>query len=170
MIPDIVIALVGATATVVAAWLLSPARLARPPSRSRSFSMPILALGLAFTALLVSLFNFSEMQRPELTVQSLKIVSHTQGVRADEDLDHYLAPNVPASAQMHLLDPNCEQGSVPIAAWHEVTGSHPALDTMYTINATVENQDVSIALRARQGRSGYAYVDVYVLCNRLAQE
>lgn len=89
------------------------------------------------------------------------------------DLTNYEAPRVPAVAQSHILDLRCAPGSEPVAAWHEVTSSHPSIDSMYTIDASVntENGTVLLAVRARRDEpSGYAYVDVFALCRARALE
>lgn len=125
--------------------------------------MAVLAVGLALTALAISLFNFY----PQLLVEKITIAAHTKDDYGDRGLPHYLASNVPDPATKHELDLECEQGYNPIAAWHEVIASHPALDVMYTINAYVEGDRVGVALRARKKQKGYVYIDVFVLCSRL---
>lgn len=157
---DIIIALIGAGGSALTAWLTSRTK---APNTTKRSPMPILALGLAVTALVIAVFNFST---PQFHMARTTITAHTRGTETGGE-SPLLAPNVPTAAQVHELNLECEDGYNPIAAWHEVTGSHPALDVMYSIDASVANDSVMIRLRAREGRRGYAYVDVLVLCSRV---
>lgn len=78
----------------------------------------------------------------------------------------YNAPHVPEQARSYPLDVDCPAGHEPVAAWSEKIVSHPG-ETMYTIDADAQNGVVTLAVRARAGRQGYAYVDVVVLCQRM---
>lgn len=97
------------------------------------------------------------------------LVAYTpdQSTEAWDHLAKYSIPSVPARAQSFILDDMmaCDQGYVPIAAWHEVTGSHPSIDVMYAVDASVTSDgNIAIMLRGREGKRGYAYIDVLVLC------
>ena len=78
----------------------------------------------------------------------------------------YNAPHVPEQARSYSLDVDCPAGHEPVAAWSEKIVSYPG-ETMYTIDADAQNGVVTLAVRARAGRQGYAYVDVVVLCQRM---
>ena len=86
------------------------------------------------------------------------------------DGPNLVAPHVPASAAVYALsDLACDPEYDALAAWHENGTGHPRANFLYTLGARVTTDDqVQIAARARQGSSGYAYVDVFVLC-RLRQ-
>ena len=171
-ITQIIVAIIGLVGSLVAAWIARNTPRARGSNQSRSggrFNMAVLAVGLAVTALVVSLLSFSQARNPQFQVERIGIEAHTSDYRGDKTRPPYLAPNVPDPAKKHDLDLNCEQGYNPIAAWYTVTGSHPALDVMYTIDAFVEDDGVGVSLRARERKRGYAYIDVFVLCSRLSE-
>ena len=43
---------------------------------------------------------------------------------------------------------------------------YPSIDVLYSVEAQFDDQGVSLGLRAREGRRGYAYITVYLLCGR----
>ena len=83
------------------------------------------------------------------------------------------APWEPAT-DVHSLDSiiRCQEGYEPFAVWHEVSGTYPSSDVLYTLNPRInEDGGIEIAVRARrswQGRVGYAYLDVFALCRAKA--
>ncbi len=167
---EIVVALIGATASCLAAWLISPSRRSASTYR-RQLRLPVLALGLSMTAIAVSLFNLFVAQIPQLTVEKTTVTAHTANYYGNRRVPQLLAPNVPADAQRHVIDLACEEGYKPLAAWHEIVGSHPSLDKMYSVNAEVEgNGVIALHLRARENEQVYAYVEVFVVCSRLDSE
>ena len=105
---------------------------------------------------------------PAVNVLTTSFVVRSPDLAADEwpGQTTYLAPQVPSDAQVYSLGLLCAPGSEPLAAWHEVTGSHRSIDAMYTIDAQVNRDtgDIQVALRTREDRSGYAYADVFALC------
>ena len=111
-----------------------------------------------------------EAASTDIDVVTVEIVAHTPGLYFDSwaDLYRYSAPQVPAAAQMYSLDNriSCPDNYKADEAWHEIIGSWPSIDIMYSVNASVTNEgNIQIALRTRQGfPRGYAYIDVLVLC------
>ena len=104
---------------------------------------------------------------PQIEIVKTSIVVHTddQNTASWTEKPTYVASEVGSPAQQYILDIDCPPGYEPAAAWHETTASHPSIDKMYTVDLNVTGSDaVSLTLRARQGASGYAYVDVLVLC------
>ena len=162
---QIIGALIGAIATIVAALI---AQYVSSESGRRMFWL-VVAIGLAATSLALSVFSWSESRTPQFTVVSTEIQAHTAGQFSEGWRSPLLMPHVPAPATQYELDLRCDCGYVPIAAWHEVRASHPALDVTYTISADVVSQRPVISLRARRGKAGYAYVEVIVLCSRVTE-
>ena len=102
-----------------------------------------------------------------IRVARTSVVVHTTEQQFPGDnRPKFIAPNVPASAARYLLDLGCPDGYTPLDAWPRVSASHPALDVMYTIDAGVDGSQIFLDARAREQRSGYAYVDVVALCVR----
>lgn len=128
----------------------------------------------------LAIFQTIERQLP--TVVTADTVAYTSEMReyvtsdgvnfidlwTDQGLILFNIPRVPEEAQNYTLpktDISCPERHQPITAWHEVVGSWPAPDVMYSVNADVtEKGDIQLALRARQRMAGYAYIEVYVLC------
>jgi len=163
---EILVAIVGAISSVLVAWITS-----RKAEKSKSISsstpfLSMLALGLAVTAIAIGVFSFSESQKIQFKTVKTKVTAHTNGSRGESGTTHLIAPNVPSNPEVHELNLSCPIGYTPIEAWHEVTGSYPSADAMYTINASVNGEKAFIALRAREGAVGYSYVEVIVLCFR----
>lgn len=162
---QIIGALIGAVATVVAALI---AEYLSSESGKRSFWL-VVAIGLATTAVVLSVFSWSEARTPQFAVVSAEIQAHTgPGQIAPGWRFPMLAPRVPEPAKEHEVSLRCDCGYVPIAAWHERVVSHPALDVMYTIDAKIRDGRPVVALRAREDSpDGYTYVQVLVLCSRV---
>ena len=116
----------------------------------------------------------SIVTEPRSVIETAEVVAAVPGtdfqVWREQGLRRYDAPQVPDEAATYLLDGiiGCSMGYVPVAAWHEITGSWPSIDVMYTVNASVTDDDrIEIDLRSRQGfERGYAYIDVIVQCSR----
>ena len=53
---------------------------------------------------------------------------------------------------------------VAVAAWREITGSHPSIDFLYATDVQLVDGTVRLGLRAREQSKGYAYVQVHLLC------
>ena len=115
--------------------------------------------------MLASIAETSERTDQQVFVTRVPVVIHTSGQTSPTwaELPKYLAPRVPDPAQEYSLETRCPPRNRPVAAWHEVTGSYPG-GTMYTIDPNTDGENVTLTVRAREGRSGYAYVDVLVLC------
>lgn len=62
----------------------------------------------------------------------------------------------------------CRDGYEPLAVWHEVAGTYPSSDALYTLNPTINDDGgIEMAVRSRKswrGRQAYAYIDVFLLC------
>ena len=99
------------------------------------------------------------------TVWRGEMVVHTydQDSPSWDEMLKYRAPQVPVAAQEYSVENRCPATHLPAIAWHEVTGSHPG-GTMYTIDVNTDGEEVTLSVRAREGQSGYAYIDVFVLC------
>lgn len=160
--PEILEAVIGAAGSIVAALVLS--------SRTQLRFFDVFTLGLAATALYIAVSSWSESGVPPFRVVTERITAHTMDVahtNSSYEYPKYAAPSVPAPARSHELPAvRCECGYTPIAAWHEVIGSHPTVDTMYSIGAGVADEKVTVSLRARQGKQGYSYIRIMVLCSR----
>ncbi|MCV6575111.1 MAG: hypothetical protein OIF58_05185 [Cohaesibacter sp.] len=164
---DVIVALIGAVSSILIARLSSNTKDGGRVQNPKFWI--ITSIGLALTALLVSLVSFNETNKPQFEIIKTTITAHTKGTRGDEKVPHFIAPPVPEPAQEHPLSIQCNSGYDAIAAWHEIIGSHPSSDAMYTVNPNVKNGKASIHLRARTGVAGYAYVEILVLCSRLTQ-
>ena len=82
-----------------------------------------------------------------------------------QSLDRRNAPQVPEQPNDYDDIVTCDPGYKPVAAWTEAHTSWPSKDVMYTVNADIVDEKVSVALRSRQGYArGYAYIDVFALC------
>ena len=79
----------------------------------------------------------------------------------------YVAPDVPDVARTHDIDLGCPDKFVPLLSWPRVIGSHPSIDALYSMDTAVHDKGVSISVRAREGRRGYAYVRVVLLCRQI---
>lgn len=174
----IIVAIIGGIVSLGLAWTRSSIRRENGSEGHRGSPIPVLALGLALTSLVTSVFVFSDARNPELQVAKIEIVAHTPGYQFGREtrpmsLPRLVAPRVNDSAADYVLSDytriQCDDGYVPIAAWHEIRGSHPALDVMYTVDANVVDEEATLSLRARASATGYAYVEVFLLCSRLAQ-
>lgn len=158
---DIIVAAIGALASVFVAWLANR----KAPSTQGSAKLnnsftAVLAVGLAITAIFLSVI-------PPLQVVSTTIAAHTAGTKGQDGTPHYEAPRVPADEQRHVIDVRCPFGYEPVSAWHEVVGSHPSVDTMYTVNPVVEGTDLVVYLRSRKDTvGGYLYAEIFLLCGR----
>ena len=104
-------------------------------------------------------------------IVTAEITAHVPGthfeVWDEQGLDLFEAPQVPAESAIYTLGDlvSCPAGYVADDAWHEITGSWPSIDVMYTVNAGIVNGVPNIELRTRQGfMRGYAYIDVIVQC------
>lgn len=115
--------------------------------------------------MLASVAETPERTDQQVLVTRVPVVIHTSGQTSPgwAELPKYLAPRVPDPAQEYSLETRCPPRHRPVAAWHEVTGSYPG-GTMYTIDPNTDGENVTLAVRARERRSGYAYVDILVLC------
>ena len=109
--------------------------------------------------------------RPLITVETFTLTAHTVGYAGGSGIPHFLAPAVPNPAEWHSLEHriSCPVGYNPVETWYNVTGSHPALDRMYSIYTELRGDEVYIGLRARRDSNPrvYAYVKVFLLCSRL---
>jgi hypothetical protein len=164
--------LVGTIGSVVIAWITTRDRTPHGAETQKIMGAKtsfwaVLALGLALTGLVVGVFSFTETTNAQVQVVQKTYTAHTEGYRHDNANPPLLAPRVPAPDQRHVLTIPCPEGYHPITAWHEVKGSYPSIDAMYTVDANVENKEVVLYLRAREGVDGYAYLDVIVLCSRV---
>ena len=102
-----------------------------------------------------------------IRIARTSVVVHTSGQEFPGDnRPKHLAPRVPNPAARYQLNLDCPGTYAMLDAWPRVSASHPELDVMYTINAGVDGTDAFLDARAREGRSGYAYVDVVALCVR----
>lgn len=102
-----------------------------------------------------------------MRIARTSVVVHTRGQQFPGDnRPKFVAPNVPSPAARYRLDLNCTDGYTLLDAWPRVSTSHPELDVMYTINAGVDGTRLFLDARAREGRAGYAYVQVVALCVR----
>lgn len=166
---DIVVSLIGALASILIAWITTHQQQQSPNNSnySKVSFVSVLALGLAITGLVVGLFSFSESRIAQLEIVKKTITAHTRGYYGDLRIEHYIAPKVEKPAKKHKLNISCSKGYKPLVAWHEITGSHPSTDTMYTVDPSVEDENVAIYLRARENATGYAYIEVFMLCSRL---
>ena len=155
--------------------------------------MRILCNALAFLSMkrlitaLVALAAFTTAafgdagKQPPLKVVSVEIVAHTPEVENAAQTwptyPRFIMPHIPASARTHLLDEvvSCGDCYLPIGAWSEVSTTWPSPNVVYTANAGISDQgNIQIILRAREVDrigpaavgydSGYAYIDVIVLC------
>ena len=163
----------------------------------RKHALQIFTLGIAATALFVSLSNFTygpaalveeaddlEAPTPESVRQGLEaatlagsevlvitetITAHTKDSTHRETVwqtdEAFAMPSVPDPAK--LFKPknlHCPPSTTPLLAWREITTSHPTVDVIYTADVRIAGNGVAIALRARKGSRGYAYIDVSLLC------
>lgn len=166
---DELIAIIGSISSMAAAWITAwkgPSKKSVAAGAKTPF-LAVLALGLAITALLIGVFSFTETSNAQFKIVQKSFAAHTENYQTNKKLQELLAPRVPGQAQRHILGIACPAGHDPVTAWHEVKGSHPVLDAMYTIDANVENKEVVLYLRAREDAVGYAYLDIIVLCSRV---
>lgn len=168
MINDLLIAIIGSITSVAVAWITTRKGPPKEPVAAvgKTSFLAVLALGLAITALAIGVFSYTETTNAQFEIVQKSFAAHTEGYETDKTLPELPAPRVPDQAQRHVLGIACPGGYHPVAAWHEVKGSHPVLDAMYTIDASVENKEVVLYLRAREGVDGYVYLDIIVLCSR----
>ena len=101
-------------------------------------------------------------------VRTTHILVRTRGRGPDPSWPDvtYIAPHLPAGPAVYTLgDLACGQEYEAVAAWHEIGTSPPTSDFLYSMDANVtDGETVQVTVRAMQGSSGYAYVDVFVLC------
>ena len=111
-------------------------------------------------------------EQPAVEIVTVGITAHTPGLdfEAWAGVYKYEAPHVPDAAKTYVLDDiiECKEGYLPVAAWTEAHTSWPDPAVMYSVNATVNDEEVQLTLRSRQpgdwGNRGYAYIDVLLLC------
>lgn len=159
---DILIALIGAS-TSIAVALISKQKDQSDEGKHKSKTsfITITAVGFAITALLMGAFP------------SIKIVSTTIAVETPENsgvqdgLPVFQAPRVPKGPKEYDINARCPFGYVPASAWHEVIVSHPSSDLFYTVDPSVSQGKLKVAVRAREsGSDGYVYAEVFLMCSR----
>lgn len=109
---------------------------------------------------------------PPTIVSGVAFAAHTSdayfNVWGEQGVPAYAMPRVPEMARRIELPDEviaCPDKFKPVAAWHEIVGTWPEPDVVYTVNAGIsEDDEIEVFLRAREGRRGYAYVEVLVLC------
>ena len=80
-----------------------------------------------------------------------------------------IVPRVPDPARFYeVTSLTCPPDFLPITVWRQIAGSHPSLDTFYSVDGRLSEGKVFLGLRAREGGRGYAYIRVYLLCSRTA--
>ena len=160
----------------------SSERKPEPPAKKGFWANPAWTgvAGLASIVVAVSaIYGVVIVARPQGKTISAEITAQIPGTdyatwRANPPPPRRDAPQIPAAAQRHTLDDllPCGVGYRPVKAWHEIVGSWPSIDVMYTVNANVIDGEVVIDLRSRDKTfstqrpyaHGYAYVEVFVRC------
>ena len=173
-------ALIGAAATITAAWINSrtPKKEVDKPSKKKNSNMSVLALGFALTSLFIGVFSFTETLNQQVIVKKKMIEINTvttDGVQTKGEGIHeiYLAANSPSNGTIKEVKNACPTNRTPIAAWTEVITTksdnnlYAGRDALYAINAEVEGDKVFMHLRGQKNAEAYAYVQVLVLCSRL---
>jgi len=165
MTGETIAAIVGAVGSIIAAWITS-----RNKDESNGagsvriiYFLIVLALGLSITAIFIGAFTFNVANTPQFKVEQVTIAAEA-GKVSSREFAHFEPPRVPDPIQSYAVPIACPDGYYPLSAWHELVGSHPTSDVMYTVNATVIDQTVYMYLRARQNADGYSYIQVIVLC------
>lgn len=166
MNPTVLVALIGAAASIIVALITTrrPKTDSPPPKVGRTSFAAILAVGLSLTGIAIGV---TSLKSPQLRVISNTYAACTAGQSADPTIPAFLARNVPQPPKKYPLPMECPSGYKPIAAWHEITGGHPSAETMYGVEASVEDDHIFLSLRARKDYSGYSYVRVMALCSRV---
>lgn len=131
----------------------------------------------------VAIYGAITVLRPQSHFMKVNVVAHSPGFdervarsnNAWENMHLFEAPWEPETETYSIRDLlTCPRKYKPAVAWHEITGSWPTVDIMYTVNVEVEedNEDIKLSLRTRNRYrerdpskgGGYAYVDVIVRC------
>ena len=125
--------------------------------------LQLFTLGLAFTAVVLAL---PPWRASDLVVVETEVIAHTNDQSYDGTWEDPTVsiPRVPAPAMFYPLDLTCRSGYTPVSTWRQIVVTHPSMDVLYTVEARLDDQGVALGLRAREDKTGYAYIKVYLLC------
>ena len=141
----------------------------QPVDSLRDLQQQLATLGRDVTNVNAELDTVNGRIRNLFDIRTTNITVRTQDQKFPDqpkDKKKYITPHEPAHAAGYTVDNlACGQEHEAVAAWHETGTSYPSIDFLYSMDAKVtDDNSVQVAVRARKGSSGYAYVDVFVLC------
>ncbi|GLR71641.1 hypothetical protein [Agaribacter marinus] len=173
---EILTAIIGFLASVIAAWIQSrnnPNQTDSDGQFKKSKALAVFAIGIAFTSLVVSLVSFKQAFTPEIKVVSEMITVYApgtdlSGVDKNRTMKRYVAGvdrDPTQNKTINIVDLKCSQGMKPIGAWYAINRSRPG-DLLYNIFVAPKHDNIELTLRVAQGSRGYAYVQIFALCSK----